>query len=293
MKTKTTYWTNNGAHQAVADKLQKLIPAQGECPKSAPKLELFRQAVNCYYDYYNNALCNRLEEFENVFGFTPNGITDDCDDEGEAERIIRETFFGPENISLLEQKMNNILLEAATEQKVYFNSNRPCYRITYSDGDIVETEMNCGLEEATAYFKSFARITEDSKGKESSADAIAICDITEEKKLILPAKAITHGEEVKGELLIITREDNKDNPFYLFIHKVSGSYFVTEFITGYKCGSAESNKADAIFSALMRLRSMNWVSVMQAVNSKERINTLPANLSAAKVIHLFSVRSTK
>ncbi len=175
----------------------------------------------------------------------------------------------------------------------YTAETRPCYLVTYSDGDTVTTSMNCELQEAKEYFKSFARITEDSKGKESSADAIAICDLTELRKLNVTAKVITHGEEVKGELFIITREDRKDNPFYLLVYKVGESpYFVSEFITGFRCGNPESNKADALFSALNLLRPMNWSHVIEAVSNKEKVNTLPADLSAAKVIHLFSVRNT-
>ena len=64
-----SYWNNNGKHQQLADKLQKLIPAQGsvERPRKNRSLEHFRKAVNCYYDLYNNGLCNRVAEFRNVF----------------------------------------------------------------------------------------------------------------------------------------------------------------------------------------------------------------------------------
>jgi hypothetical protein len=65
-----TYWNNEGAYQAMADQLQALIPAQGEVAdaKGANKhLDRFRRAINCYYDLYNNGLCNRAREFSTLF----------------------------------------------------------------------------------------------------------------------------------------------------------------------------------------------------------------------------------
>lgn len=67
-----TYWNGKGKHQAAADALQKLIPVEGAVPNARTKnakLEKFRKAVNCYYDYYNNGLWNRAAEFRGVFGF--------------------------------------------------------------------------------------------------------------------------------------------------------------------------------------------------------------------------------
>jgi len=66
----STYWENKGLYQAEADALEKLLPIFGEVPdnKMANKyLEKFRKAVNCYYDLYNNGLCNRAREFSTVF----------------------------------------------------------------------------------------------------------------------------------------------------------------------------------------------------------------------------------
>jgi hypothetical protein len=182
------------------------------------------------------------------------------------------------------------------KETTYTAETRPCYRITYSDGDIVQTEMNASLEEAATYFKSFPRITENYQtGKESSADAIAISLISDSQKgLKVAAKVVSCNEKMKGELFIVQREDNKDNPFYLLILKTAyGHFAATEFTSGFQLGAKHTKKEDALFAALMLLRPMNWVSVVEAVNSKEKVNTLPADLSAAKVIHLFSVRSTK
>jgi hypothetical protein len=65
-----TYWNNKGTYQNIADALQGLIPAFGEVPegKTTNKaLERFRRAQNCYYDLYNNGLCNRAREFSTLF----------------------------------------------------------------------------------------------------------------------------------------------------------------------------------------------------------------------------------
>ena len=66
---KQTYWNSNGRYQATADVLQRLIPAEGSVaePRKNPALERFRKACNCYYDLYNNGLCNRAREFARVF----------------------------------------------------------------------------------------------------------------------------------------------------------------------------------------------------------------------------------
>jgi hypothetical protein len=66
----STYWENKGLYQAEADALQTLIPAIGEVPDNKVTnkyLEKFRKAVNCYYDLYNNGLCNRAREFKTLF----------------------------------------------------------------------------------------------------------------------------------------------------------------------------------------------------------------------------------
>jgi hypothetical protein len=65
-----TYWNNEGTHQTIAEALQGLVPAIGEVPegKTTNKaLERFRRAQNCYYDLYNNGLCNRAREFSTLF----------------------------------------------------------------------------------------------------------------------------------------------------------------------------------------------------------------------------------
>ena len=66
-----TYWCSKGKYPELNEALQKLIPAEGPVAnaKKNRALEKFRKASNCYYDLYNNGLCNRATEFRGVFGF--------------------------------------------------------------------------------------------------------------------------------------------------------------------------------------------------------------------------------
>lgn len=57
-----TYWNNCGTYAEAVAKLQTLIPDEGACSSATTKnkaLDRFRRASNCYYDLYNNGLCNR------------------------------------------------------------------------------------------------------------------------------------------------------------------------------------------------------------------------------------------
>lgn len=72
---KNTYWNHEGRHQAAVVQLNKLIPVEGSVPSAQGKnkaLEKFRIASNCYYDLYNNGLCNRARSFARIFGFAAN-----------------------------------------------------------------------------------------------------------------------------------------------------------------------------------------------------------------------------
>lgn len=65
-----TYWEEKGTYQTQAEELQALLPTVGEVDKGKTTnkaLERFRKAQNCYYDLYNNGLCNRAREFSTVF----------------------------------------------------------------------------------------------------------------------------------------------------------------------------------------------------------------------------------
>jgi hypothetical protein len=61
----TSYWNQDGKHQAKADQIQDLIPLEGTCDD--PKLESMRVLINIYYDWHNNGLgnTNRVQEFIN------------------------------------------------------------------------------------------------------------------------------------------------------------------------------------------------------------------------------------
>ena len=103
-----TYWGGKGKHQALYDEVNKLIPDAGEVPEPRKNraLEKMRKAANCYYDLFNNGLCNRATEFRQVFGFGGTSIS---------EGGYRDT--DPKAL-LLEEKMDAIILAAAKEQNV-------------------------------------------------------------------------------------------------------------------------------------------------------------------------------
>ena len=64
-----SFWNSDSDLQDVADRLAELVPATGavEQPRKNKALERFRRASNCYYDLYNNGLCNRRREFYRLF----------------------------------------------------------------------------------------------------------------------------------------------------------------------------------------------------------------------------------
>lgn len=69
----SSYWNNSGKHQEHIDSLDDLIPATGSVshPRSKNRaLEKYRKASNCYYDLFNNGLCNRADEFRRVFNIS-------------------------------------------------------------------------------------------------------------------------------------------------------------------------------------------------------------------------------
>ena len=106
--SKLTYWNSKGKYQCVADQLQALVPAEGSVnePRKNPKLELFRKAVNCYYDLYNNGLCNRARQFASVFGIASGQFR------------YSNWKFTSVLYDLTEHAMNRIIKEAAEEQGI-------------------------------------------------------------------------------------------------------------------------------------------------------------------------------
>lgn len=107
-----TYWNNEGTYQDIAEALQGLLPSHGEVPdgKTTNKcLERFRKAQNCYYDLYNNGLCNRAREFSTVFRIP--GVP----------REIKQNYGYNFLVSSLtedaiENKMDGFILDAYAEQ---------------------------------------------------------------------------------------------------------------------------------------------------------------------------------
>jgi len=68
MNMENTYWNNLGTHQALVEKLNLLIPAQGEIKGSKNRnLDRFRKASNAYYDIFNNGGMNRGRAISSFF----------------------------------------------------------------------------------------------------------------------------------------------------------------------------------------------------------------------------------
>lgn len=102
------FWNSNSPLQPLADELRALIPAEGEVPnkKQNPALERFRKASNCYYDLFNNGLCNRAREFYHVFKITSSHY--------------RQGEWGYNNrlYEVVEPVMEQIVMDAMAEQAV-------------------------------------------------------------------------------------------------------------------------------------------------------------------------------
>lgn len=113
---KNSYWNNNGRFQMYVEELEALIPSEGEVnePRKNKALEKFRKACNCYYDLYNNGLCNRASEFREVFGIASTKYK---------EKVGRCSSFVDELYVNTEQVMDEIILNAVKEQKPHFDPN--------------------------------------------------------------------------------------------------------------------------------------------------------------------------
>lgn len=117
-----TYWNNNGKYQALATALGKLIPISGPIANARknPKLEKFHKAQNCYYDLYNNGLCNRKAEFRSVFGFSASEYAHrplKLDHNGNMYRC-RIAEHSDVCFRLVENAIDAIILDAAAEQNI-------------------------------------------------------------------------------------------------------------------------------------------------------------------------------
>lgn len=117
--TDETYWNHKGLYQTISEKLEKLVPDQGAVPNPRKNraLEKFRKASNCYYDLYNNGLCNRASEFTRVFGFSANKYSYTTV-QYYAGRPRRHKKIGSMAYIRAEDIMNTIILKAAEEQGI-------------------------------------------------------------------------------------------------------------------------------------------------------------------------------
>lgn len=110
-----TYWCHKGKHEDLSEKLNALVPDSGEVANADdnPALEKFRKALNCYYDLYNNGLCNLAEEFEHIFGIRLPRGEDEFEDE-----IPDHVALTQELVNKTEAAMNRIIRAAAKEQRL-------------------------------------------------------------------------------------------------------------------------------------------------------------------------------
>lgn len=113
-----TFWNNNSPKQHMAEMLHTLVPLMGPVPdaRNNKALERYRRAGACYYDLYNNGLCNRAREFSRVFGVRVGdyiekrgrngGITEyDIDALGRAVEPIMELIVQQAYIEQLERQL--------------------------------------------------------------------------------------------------------------------------------------------------------------------------------------------
>ena len=106
-----TYWTGQGRYQLKADALEKLLPMSGEVEDAQGRnkhLDTFRRAVNCYYDLYNNGLCNRAREFSTLFKIA--GVPKEI----KARRWI--SMLSMDTQERIEDRMSQFILAAFQEQ---------------------------------------------------------------------------------------------------------------------------------------------------------------------------------
>lgn len=107
------YWENTGKFQQQADMLEKLLPVTGQCPNVTQNeaLDLFRRAVNCYYDLYNNGLCNKAQQFAAIFRIA--GVPAEI-----RSRRGVSTMLSWETMLAVEERMDQIITAAVMEQFV-------------------------------------------------------------------------------------------------------------------------------------------------------------------------------
>ena len=109
-----TYWESKGQYQNLVEELTKRLPPFNSVPNaktSNKHLEKFRKAQNCYYDLYNNGLCNKAREFSIVFRIP--GVPREIKQNYRYNTLVCKT-----TEELIEAKMDEIILAAAKEQGI-------------------------------------------------------------------------------------------------------------------------------------------------------------------------------
>lgn len=109
---KTNFWNGNSHLQPFVSRLDSLVPVMGAVDNADrnPALEKFRVASGCYYDLYNNGLCNRAREFSRVFKVRV------------GDYVIKRGRYGYVDYDIdalgdaVEQKMERIVIDAYVEQ---------------------------------------------------------------------------------------------------------------------------------------------------------------------------------
>lgn len=110
-----TYWADKGRFQRQCDQLTRMIPDEGPVADGNPALERLRQAINIYYDLFNNGLCNMADEFRDVFGFQPT-LDADGNVENEADLDSYHVDELRRWYDKVEKKMDIFVQRAAEEQ---------------------------------------------------------------------------------------------------------------------------------------------------------------------------------
>lgn len=106
-----SYWNNTGRYNIAAEHMRRSIPREGAVafPRSKNRnLDRLRRAVNCYYDLYNNGLCNRQSEFYRLYGIPSSHYG------SYGAGYTRQLY------NLVEHKMDDFIIAAAIEQGLSF-----------------------------------------------------------------------------------------------------------------------------------------------------------------------------
>lgn len=165
-----TYWCAKGKHEEFEAALNDLIPAIGTVKNTDdnPALEIYRIAVNCYYDLYNNGLGNRGKEFHDTFGFDAFGVgesrygRDDDGDQYDGSVELTQAL-----IDRTETKMDAIILAAYAEQFPHLNKLREIGVIATSSEDGPPTRCPyCGGTDITE-LDQWAAVSEDGESNET------------------------------------------------------------------------------------------------------------------------------